>query len=59
MGVAIGAGLREVSVRSGRPWSSRLGLKENATKEKYYHENPEVKAMRKTSWLEGVQAEDH
>ena len=37
-----------------KTWSSRLGLKENATKEKYYHENP-VKAMQDFV-TEGVQA---
>ena len=37
-----------------KTWSSRLGLKENATKEKYYHENP-VKAM-KDFVTAGVQA---
>ena len=27
-----------------KTWSSRLGLKENASKEKYFHEDPEVAA---------------
>ena len=37
-----------------KAWSSRLGLKENATKEKYYHENP-IKAVQDFV-IEGVQA---
>ena len=37
-----------------KTWSARLDLKENATKEKYYHEDPE-KAMKEFG-LAGVQA---
>ena len=33
-----------ISGKKWKTWSSRLGLKENASKEKYYHEDPEVAA---------------
>ena len=37
-----------------KTWSSRLGLKENASKEKYFHEDPELAA--KDFAAAGVQA---
>ena len=40
-----------------KTWSARLGLKENATKEKYYHEDPE-KAMKEFG-LAGGPGKDH
>ena len=33
-----------MSARKWKTWSSRLGLKENASKEKYFHEDFEVAA---------------